>query len=172
MNCCAANASSVNGGSDGCPACGSAGTRVEGITLRALLTADGLRRGVPEAPRFCATETCPVVYFDNDAGMSYRETELTVRVHAKHVAANDVPVCYCFGYTPAMIEEEIARTGASTAGAMIASEVQAGHCACEVRNPKGSCCLGDVKRAERSARELIGKRPEMALERRADGKPA
>lgn len=156
MNCCETNAASAKAGADRCPACGSVGTRVDVITLKALLTADGLRRGVPDAPRFCATETCPVVYFDNAAGMTYQEAELTVRVHAKHVAASNVPVCYCFGYTPAMIEQEIARTGSSTARAIITAAVQAGHCACEVRNPKGSCCLGDVGRAERRAQELIG----------------
>lgn len=156
MNCCSTSA----GGNavpdvDGCPSCSAVGARVDVITLKALLTSDGLRRGVPDAPRFCATATCPVVYFDNAAGVTFSESELTLRVHAKHAADAGVPVCYCFGYTPGMIEQEIVRNSMSSARGMITAEVQAGHCACEVRNPKGSCCLGDVARVERTAQELL-----------------
>ena len=75
------------------------------------------------------------------------ETDLSVRVHAKHPDDDTVPVCYCFDYTPADIE-------ASTREA-ITREVQAGHCACEVRNPKGSCCLGDIARVEQRLRRLV-----------------
>ncbi len=32
----------------------------------------------------------------------------------------------------------------------ITAEVRAGHCACEVKNPKGTCCLGDVIAIERA----------------------
>jgi len=63
-----------------------------------------------------------------------------------------VPVCYCFGYTPPKIREE-----GKIASQTIAAEVKAGHCACEVKNPKGVCCLGDVARVERlMAVELVG----------------
>lgn len=31
---------------------------------------------------------------------------------------------------------------------MIAAEVKADHCACEVKNPKGACCLGDLVRLD------------------------
>jgi hypothetical protein len=36
---------------------------------------------------------------------------------------------------------------------MVAREVKAAHCACEVKNPKGGCCLGDLVRIERGAQE-------------------
>jgi hypothetical protein len=29
----------------------------------------------------------------------------------------------------------------------ITTKVQAGNCSCEVKNPSGKCCLGDVNRA-------------------------
>lgn len=156
MNCCSTTGRDAATRADACPICSTVGTSVEVVTLKALLTPDGLRRGVPDAPRFCATEACPVVYFDNAAAVTFAEAELTVRVHAKHPADMRVPVCYCFGYTPGMIEQEIARTGASSTRAVIAADVQAGHCACEVKNPKGACCLGDVARVEQRAQEQIG----------------
>jgi CopZ-like zinc binding protein len=135
-----------------CPSCGSKGTSVDPVTLKALLTGDGLRRGVPPAPRFCATADCPVVYFDHAVPIIFREDELTVPVHAKHPDDDRVPVCYCFGYTPPKIRVE-----GKIASKTITAEVKAGHCACEVKNPKGVCCLGDVARVERlMAAELVG----------------
>lgn len=136
-------------GSDSCPVCGGKGARVDPITLKALLTADGLRRGVPAAPRFCATLGCPIVYFDNAVPVRFEEKLLTVPVYAKHPEDQHVPVCYCFGHTPQTIEHEVMKTGGSDASATITTDVKAGRCACEVRNPKGMCCLGDVSRVER-----------------------
>ncbi|MDP3071111.1 MAG: hypothetical protein Q8N18_12535 [Opitutaceae bacterium] len=60
-------------------------------------------------------------------------------------------MCYCFGFTPAMIREELAVTGKSTVIERIAAEMKADFCACEIRNPQGSCCLGNVKAAVKIA---------------------
>lgn len=132
-----------------CPACGTKGARVEPITLKALLTAEGLRRGVPPAPRYCANATCPVVYFDKAVPVAFDERDLTVPVQAKHPESDEIPLCYCFGHTQQTIRQEIVRSGRSTATATITEDVKAGHCACEVRNPKGACCLGEISKAER-----------------------
>lgn len=150
-SCCGAEACSITArhGGDTCPACGLKGVNVDTITLKALLTSDGLRRGMPISPRYCGTALCDVVYFDNEAGAVFREADVIVPVHAKQPDNEAIPVCYCFGHTPESIRQEIESTGSSTATAVITSEVTAGHCACEVRNPKGSCCLGDVARVER-----------------------
>lgn len=153
MNCCDIKKPGTTT-PDRCASCANVGTRVDPITLKALLTSDTLRRGIPSAPRFCATEHCSIVYFDNEAGVTFSESEVTVRVHAKHLTDGRVPVCYCFEYSPSTIEQEIARDGSSSARATITREVQAGHCACEVRNPKGTCCLGDVARVEQQLRDL------------------
>lgn len=149
--CCALNKGlSPGGNSDLCPRCRASGSRVDVITLKALLSGDGLRRGVPPTPRFCATPVCPVVYFDNAIPVFFEETLVTVTAHAKHPDDDRVPVCYCFGQTPETIRRELASTGRSSASEIIAAEVKAGHCACEVKNPKGTCCLGDVSKVERS----------------------
>ncbi|HVT02459.1 MAG TPA: (2Fe-2S)-binding protein [Thermoanaerobaculia bacterium] len=141
--------STLDAASDLCPACGAKGISVDPITLKALLTPDGLRRGVPPDPRYCPNANCQTVYFDRAAGVVFRETDLIVPVHAKQPDSDVVPVCYCFGYTEQSIRDEMERTGASTATTSITAEVKAGRCACEVKNPKGSCCLGDVARVER-----------------------
>lgn len=159
-SCCAS--SSDGDGTDAfaerCPGCGTKGARVDAITLKALLTGDGLRRGAPLTPRVCATAGCPVVYFDNAMPMRYEEELLTVRVHAKHRDDEDVPVCYCYGHTTRSIRLEVEATGRSGATDDITREVKAGRCACEVRNPKGSCCLGDVARVERAVAAALAAR--------------
>lgn len=130
-----------------CPACGESGAPVNRMTLKALLNADGLRRGVPAQPRFCGNADCPIVYFDVDRDVTFREADLTVRVYAKHPNDAEMPVCYCFGVSVGAMANGRARELRES----IAAEVQAQHCACEVKNPKGGCCLGDLVRLERGA---------------------
>jgi hypothetical protein len=125
--------------------------RVDAITLKALLVSEALRRGVPPAPRFCATPECSTVYFDSAAGVTFSEADVSVPVYAKRPGAPDVPVCYCFGITRRTVRAEANREGAEPASRRIQADVNAGHCACEVRNPKGTCCLGDVFAEEKSA---------------------
>jgi len=50
-----------------------------------------------------------------------------------------------------MIRGELAATGKSTVIDRIAAEMKADFCACEIRNPQGSCCLGNVKAAVKAA---------------------
>ena len=144
MSCCETTASTVSEGT--CGSCGAKGLQVPVITVKALLTADGLRAGIPQAPRFCASPDCPVVYFDDVTSRRVGENELTVRVHAKHPSDESALVCYCFGHTAGTV---IASRRAALVSSAVRIEVEAGHCACEVKNPKGTCCLGDLVRLER-----------------------
>lgn len=126
-----------------CPSCGTKGKRIDTQTVKALL-AVSLRSLQAERYRFCRTEDCPVVYFSSDGSEWYQENHLRERAHQKHPAAADVFVCYCFRHTPGSIRAELLETGESTAVAEINAGIQAGQCACEIRNPQGSCCLGNV----------------------------
>ena len=136
----------MNERSTHCPSCMSASAPVDRSTLKALLTADGLKRGIPPQPRFCSNAECVIVYFDVDGQATFTEADVTVRVYAKHSTEPATPVCYCFGVTvEAMANPERARELRES----VAREVQEQHCACEVKNPKGACCLGDLVRLER-----------------------
>ena len=55
-------------------------------------------------------------------------------------------VCYCFGHRKEDIARDLAKSGETDILESIKSEVQVGNCACEVRNPSGRCCLGEVQR--------------------------
>lgn len=130
-----------------CPQCGAGGKSVERVTVEALVTPELRHRldGTPYA--FCDSPACPVVYY-TAAGERISTFQLRVRVGIKETE-DPITACYCFGITERMIREEIERTGRSTASARIRAEVKAGHCRCEVENPSGRCCLGEVSRVEK-----------------------
>lgn len=126
-----------------CPVSQSASSRVQLRTVRSLVR--GERRWQLENVQyyFCDDPKCTVVYFSNEDVPSFVVDDLGVKVFAKD-PGEDVPVCYCFEWTRDRIRKEIVETGRSTAAMEIASQVKAQLCACDVKNPKGRCCLGDV----------------------------
>jgi hypothetical protein len=144
---------------DRCPECGERGRRVPRETMESLLTPEARERMADEPYRFDRTPGCEVVYYSNTSRSYYHKSDLRVRVGLKETEA-PIPLCYCFDHTVASVREELERTGRSTVSGRIAAEVQAGNCACEVKNPSGRCCLGDVGRALRRIREEL--RPELA----------
>jgi hypothetical protein len=53
-------------------------------------------------------------------------------------------VCYCFDESEASIRAELREHGRSGAVERIRAHIAARRCACETRNPRGVCCLGDL----------------------------
>ena len=137
-----------------CPESQSIGLKVGLVTVKALLTSDALHRVDGTAYRFCSDPDCDVVYFDRAAASVFRKHDLRTRVGVKETE-DPVPICYCFDITVADVRREIQTRGATAVPAMIAAEIRAGHCACEVRNPQGSCCLGMVSKAVSSLESEI-----------------
>ncbi len=131
-----------------CPVNGAKGTLVETQTVKALLTEAALSRMNVAPHRFCADAACEVVYFDT-TGQMYTKADIRVRVWHKEPFGHRM-ICYCFGENEAAIRREIEREGTSRAVERVRAHVQAGRCACEVRNPRGVCCLGDITRAVRA----------------------
>ena len=67
-----------------------------------------------------------------------------------------IPLCYCFGFDESNIREEIAQTGTTTVPARISRLIREGLCACDVLNPSGKCCLGEINRtATRLKKEAV-----------------
>lgn len=135
-----------------CPTCGQKGKKVDTITLKALLDVSLLAlRDVPYL--FCRTAACPVVYFAADGLQTFSQAQVRAPVHQKEPNDPTVPVCYCFNHSPASICAELLATGTSTVIEEIKGGIQAGQCACEVRNPQGSCCLGNVSAVVKQIRQ-------------------
>ena len=127
-----------------CPACARPGKTVDTLTLKAML-AHPLTELLAVEYRFCRTPECPVVYYSADGGQRFLERDIREHVHNKHPDDDSVFVCYCFRHTPESIKKELAITSRSTVVATITAGIQAGQCACDIRNPQGTCCLGNVR---------------------------
>ncbi len=126
-----------------CPACGAVGEPVKSITLRSLLQPHLLQQVQDEGYRFCASPECQLVYFSTDGAQTFSRGDLTLRVGVKEVGAPR-PLCYCFDHSAESLREDWVLNGKSTILESIKAEVKAGNCRCEVTNPSGGCCLGDV----------------------------
>ncbi len=127
-----------------CPACARPGKTVDSLTLKAML-AHPLTELRAVEYHFCRTPECPTVYYSADGDQQFLEQDIREHVHNKHPDDDSVFVCYCFRHTPESIKKELAITGRSTVVATITAGIQAGQCACDMRNPQGSCCLGNVR---------------------------
>ena len=128
-----------------CPECAGPGKKVLRVTLEALVKS-GKRSEIPikkDEFYFCKSETCSVVYFASNRVVFWKN-DLNVIVGIKEPQSPAAPVCYCFGWTRGKIEEEIKRTGKSSALEQIKAQIKAGRCSCATANPQGSCCLGDA----------------------------
>lgn len=100
--------------------------------------------------RYCETPARPVVYFGPPGTQLLRIADLKTRVGAKETE-DPVPVCYCFSFTERQIIEDVLAHGRCTIRDYIQDKVRRGECACEVKNPSGRCCLGNVARAIKKA---------------------
>ena len=93
------------------------------------------------------------MYFNID-GQPFTMADVRVPVWQK-LPFGDRPICYCFGELEASIRDELADDGVSNVVERVRAYIAANRCACDVRNPRGTCCLSDViaavKRIEASA---------------------
>jgi len=144
-NCCSAANSVIASPHTACSQCGSKGAPVDLLTVKALLTETALRRLVPASLSFCREPVCSVVYFAAD-GQVYTSTDVRVAVWQKQ-PIGDRRICYCFDENEASMVRELIETGCCGAVQRVREHITADRCACEVRNPRGTCCLGDLIKA-------------------------
>jgi hypothetical protein len=116
---------------------------VETRTVQALLAASLRQLQPSETHYFCATPGCPVVYYT--AMQQFTTDQAREPVYQKAAGDATVPVCYCFGHSPASILVEWRTQGQTTVIDDVTAGIRAGQCACELRNPQGSCCLGNLR---------------------------
>ena len=128
-----------------CPRCGAKGKPVSLATVGAMAKTetDAAKLSAREY-QLCRNRDCPVVYYAGEVQLEKSDLRVPINFKERNYEG---PVCYCFNHTVASIRAEIKSIGHSTAQGMITQEVKAGRCACEVKNPAGTCCLGDVIRA-------------------------
>ena len=128
-----------------CARCGATGRPVSTLTVKHMVKPQFLATASKSGFRFCASPNCDIVYFHPD-GHQLCKGELRVRVGLKETQES-APLCYCFGFTRAMLLQELRSSGHSRIPSIISAELKSGNCGCEVRNPQGSCCLGTIAAA-------------------------
>src|SRR5262249_24794935 len=121
---------------------GTPGRPVESITVKAMLTAAALARYEHNAYRFCPDERCCVVHFGED-GTIFTTADVRERGWPKGPPGGRT-VWYWFVENHAELAGAIEQRGISDAVQRVRAHIAAGRCACETRNPRGACCLGDV----------------------------
>ena len=127
-----------------CPTNSQPGKRIDTLTVKALL-ARPLTDIVASEFFFRRDPDCPTVYYSADGAQLFAEADLREKVFQKHPFEDDVFACYCFRHTAGTIRSEVHSLGASSVPDAINAGIQADKCACDIRNPQGSCCLGDVR---------------------------
>jgi hypothetical protein len=152
MNCCSVAKQYTVGGS-ACPSCGIGGRVVADETIEAILEPAQALSLLAVGRRFCGTPSCEIVYYGDD-GRAVTKSEVPIRVGLKE-REDPIPLCYCFGFSVADVRREIAKTGRCTIPAHITAEVRAGRCSCEITNPSGTCCLGEVNRAVKQEQKAV-----------------
>lgn len=140
-SCCNKSVSKREVEKQQCPKCSKVGKIVPIITLKSLLVPAALSNLNSEIEYFfCSTKDCDVVYYTSTQ-LNYNKSDLKVLVYQKDEQSN-VPVCYCFGWTREKLKQGV--ISSDQPHLQIKEHVKAGRCGCEVNNPQGSCCLGNV----------------------------
>jgi Zinc binding domain len=125
-----------------CPSCLQQASAVETTTVKALLTSSGLARLTHGAFYFCANPDCDAVYFSDDRQV-FRTGDVRATVWQKEPAGART-ICYCFDENEADIRREIQTHGRTLAIDRVRRHISDRRCACDVRNPRGACCLGEL----------------------------
>ncbi len=140
-----------------CKECNCKGKPVSEITIESLVK-EPVLEAIESLDGFfyCETPNCGVVYFNNQQQVYLHKEDVKARVGIKETESS-IPVCYCFGWTQERIFEQIKQLGYTTAVKEISAKVKSGECKCEIKNPSGRCCLGDINKVVKKGMELYGK---------------
>lgn len=154
MSCCNSD-SKIKNSDFVCPHCHGDGIVVHPITPKNLIK-DEINHKVRAEPiyKFCKNESCGTSYFTEDKSHYFTINDLKERSTLKDKGL-DVNVCYCFGHTRRSVLSELETTGKTTVLENIKSKMKDPGCFCEVSNPQGGCCLGNVSAWVREAKNLI-----------------
>lgn len=128
-----------------CPACAGQTLAVDLATIKALLTPQALARVQMVTFRFCPEATCDAVYV-SDTGQAFGVNDLRVPVWQKQ-PPGERTLCYCFGENERDLQREVDVCGSTDVLVRVRAHIAERRCACDVRNPRGACCLGDLMAA-------------------------
>lgn len=127
-----------------CPVNHRVGRKVDNLIVKSLLVLP-INLVTHNEYYFCPDPECPVVYYSVIDNQTFTEPDLKEKVFQKHPDDNDTFVCYCFKHKVGDVRNDVAKHGSSEIVEQITKGVQANQCACDILNPQGNCCLGNVR---------------------------
>ncbi len=154
MDCCCSGVQTTKETpQNACRECGEIGRAVARQTVVHHVKSEKLSSVGVEEYKFCSSAKCAVVYY---AASSQVFTVDDVREFVTSKTSGDArPLCYCFGFTEGFARREIAQTGESSVSKQVSRFIKEKLCSCEIRNPSGVCCLGEInKTLKRLATEI------------------
>ena len=128
-----------------CPSCNAKAKGVLGKTLQHLLL-DNSKKKIScfDGFYYCKTVSCEVVYFRDSEILTQKDMSVIVGLKKD---AHPATLCYCFEWTKEKITKELQENANSLALEDIKHKMNTIGCQCEILNPSGACCLGDVTQA-------------------------
>ncbi len=131
-------------GKNECPKCSQKAKGVLGKTLKYLLRDDAkIELSSYDGFSYCKTPSCKVIYFKKDVILTQKDIKVEVGLKD---GANPANMCYCFGWTKEKIIKDIEVNGKSLALQDIKRKMNTIGCLCEIKNPSGNCCMGDISK--------------------------
>lgn len=126
-----------------CPETGTRGKKVDNATIKSMMSAS-LRGLQDENYYFCAVVDCDIVYFSENGTHLITEDAIRETVYQKDPENPQTKICYCFQHTVGDVQLGVEADTQDTILDDINIGIQQGQCACDWRNPQGTCCLGNV----------------------------
>ena len=122
-----------------CPRCGAAGQPVGSVILDSFVRPESRNQLGAEAC-FCPTATCPVAYFD----AFDRLVEVPQLARPAYPKDPDAPICGCFGFTGAEIDEDL-REGVATRTRAQLERARSSDARCSQAAASGGSCVAAVQ---------------------------
>lgn len=143
MDCCCSGAKMTKETTqNACNDCGKIGRIVNRQTVVHHVKSEKLSRVKSDEYKFCSSQECPIVYY-SVSGEIFTTGDVRDSVTSK-TTGDDRPLCYCFGFTEGFARQEIRQTGNSSISKLVSQFIKEKLCSCEIRNPAGACCLGEM----------------------------
>ena len=145
MDCCSSGVQMTKEtAQNACHGCGKIGRIVARQTVVHHVKSEKLFGVSENEYNFCASPACPIVYYAG-SGQTFTVEDMRELVTSK-TSGDARPLCYCFGFTEGFARQEIARTGETSVACQVSQFIKEKLCVCEIRNPAGACCLGEVNK--------------------------
>jgi len=141
--------------SDTCPFCNQKSKVVPTSAINHFLK-DNFKKNITslEGFSFCATSSCNVVYFKNSFVININDVKYNIGLKN---SSHPTTVCYCFDWTKEKIQIQLEQKGTTSALEEIKEKVKNKKCLCEIKNPKGKCCMSDVKKTINEIKSKLSK---------------